>query len=537
MKKGFTLTEVALVLTIATIIGFLTFNQFIKKEEIKKAEFAGDQIKLIGDSVNAYISNHYDTLSTLTNSTGTSTDLGPRTCTAATNSCTITVATLVNEGLLPSSYSGKNVYGASYNIILKRNGVSPYYKMNGLVITTTPLKTDNTNIRYDLLGAAMGKAGIDSGMTRDSSSMVSGFNGAWTATNTNYSNINQSGLLAYQAGYGTYNYSVFLRRDGTLPMTGDLNMGSQDINNAVNITASGATTSGTLKSTDSTSVGTNLSVGTSLTVGTTGRFGGRVATRGYDPDDVPSTWGGGLRTLDVLGSGTLAVVKSGSTGASGDWAAYLTNNGNIWASNNITSAATINAAGRITGNEIYAGTENYAGNWFRTLGNGGIYFQKYGGGLYMADTNTITAYGGKNIQTSAGLYGSYINSSGNMYAAGSLQVNGNITSSSQIVANGRLTTNEFLQINGVAGAGGGCSPNGVVGRDSSGAILSCTNGVWKSAGGSTVRVCASSCGGQWPLEVGRLEHNGDWSSWRTLGVGCSGGYGSNWNEPVICTAN
>jgi hypothetical protein len=70
----------------------------------------------------------------------------------------------------------------------------------------------------------MQSAGIDSGMTRDSSSKVSGFNGAWTASATDYPNIDKTGQLAYQTGYGTYNYSVFLRRDGTLPMTGDLNM-------------------------------------------------------------------------------------------------------------------------------------------------------------------------------------------------------------------------------------------------------------------------------------------------------------------------
>ena len=461
IKKGFTLTEIALVLSIAAIAGFIAFSQMVKQEEFNKAGMAGSQIKLIGDSVNAYISNHYDTLSSLTNSTGTSSDLGPRTCTASTNSCSITVATLVNEGLLPSTYSGKNVYGSGYNIILKRNGTSPYYKINGMVTTASSLIT-GSNIRYDLLGQAMQKAGIDSGMTRGTSTTVSGYNGAWTATSTDYSNINLAGILAYQAGYGTYNYSVFLRRDGTLPMTGDLNMGSQDINNAVNITASGATKSGTLESTGSTTVGT------SLTVGTTGRFGGRVATRGYDPDDVPSTWGGGLRTLDVLGSGTLAVVKSGSTGASGNWAAYLTNNGNIWASNNVTSASTINAAGRITGGDIYSNSEIYATNWLRTLGDGGVYFQKYGGGFNMSDTATINAYGGKNIQTSAGLYGSYIQSSGNIYAGGA------------ITSNGRLTANEFIQINGVGYVGNGCSPNGVVGRTSAGQVISCVNGVWRS---------------------------------------------------------
>lgn len=67
-------------------------------------------------------------------------------------------------------------------------------------------------------------------------------------------------------------YSVYLRRDGTRPMTGDLNMGGNDIKNAVNINASGTTTSGTLKSTGNTNVGANLTVaGTSTMTGFTGQ--------------------------------------------------------------------------------------------------------------------------------------------------------------------------------------------------------------------------------------------------------------------------
>ncbi|MDY8847003.1 shufflon system plasmid conjugative transfer pilus tip adhesin PilV, partial [Escherichia coli] len=42
--------------------------------------------------------------------------------------------------------------------------------------------------------------------------------------------------------------------------------------------------------------------------------------------------------------------------------------------------------------------------------------------------------------------------------------------------------NEFVQINGVATAGWACSPNGLVGRDASGGILSCQSGVWTSSG-------------------------------------------------------
>jgi prepilin-type N-terminal cleavage/methylation domain-containing protein len=67
-KPGFSLIEVTLVLGIAAIIRFLTFSQFLKKTEIDRAGMAGAQIKLTGDATNAYISNHYDHLSTLTSS-------------------------------------------------------------------------------------------------------------------------------------------------------------------------------------------------------------------------------------------------------------------------------------------------------------------------------------------------------------------------------------------------------------------------------------------------------------------------------------
>lgn len=97
-KRGFTLVETALVLFIASFAGFVAFSQILKSQETSKAEFAGSQIKLIGDATNAYISNRYDSLSALKNASGTSTDLGPRTCLASTSTCTITVQTLINEG-------------------------------------------------------------------------------------------------------------------------------------------------------------------------------------------------------------------------------------------------------------------------------------------------------------------------------------------------------------------------------------------------------------------------------------------------------
>lgn len=63
--------------------------------------------------------------------------------------------------------------------------------------------------------------------------------------------------------------------------------------------------------------------------------------------------------------------------------------------------------------------------------------------------------------------------------AGHLNVPGNLTT------NGRLTTNEYVQVNGVATEGWGCAPNGLVGRNASGLLLSCQSGVWKKAQGDS----------------------------------------------------
>jgi len=500
-KKGFTLVETALVLSISVFIGFVAFSQLVKGQEVNKAQYAGDQIKMIGESVNAYISNHYDTLSTLTNATGTSSDTGPRTCNTGTESCTITIATLVNEGLLPSSYSGKNVYGYGYNILLKRSGTAPYYKINGMVLTDTSLGI-GSNIRYDLLGQAMLKAGIDSGMTNNSSSVVSGFNGSWTATNSDFSNINKIGLLAYQAGYGTYNYSVFLRRDGTLPMTGNLNMGSNSINNAVdyngsgNITTGGRITAGS-EITAKNGYGDNITMGgdaagndyeirlgsakpltiysptltssaTTTVFQTNGQMkvlgnhlvDGNLAVKGYSVADMPAGWAGGIVSPDIYGLGGFYLSK-GDSPSKLNWAFMVQNSGNIKNTGNISAGGLI-ATNGLDPTDLPAG-------W-----TGGIRtYDVYASSLIGAGTNKQ--------------YAAYMSSNGGIYASGDVKVDktiyagGNIQSGAQIIANGRLTTNEFLQINGIAVLNGACNPNGVFGRDGAGSPLNCINGKWAKA--------------------------------------------------------
>jgi len=441
-KKGFTLVELILSLAVASIITFLTFQSMNKDFEHKQATAAGEQIKNIGMAVNNYIVNHYDSISKLQNSVGSTLDIGPRTCDISKQICEITTQTLVKEGMLPPAYINKNVYNSGYKIILSRKGSSPYWHVSALIATDTPL-VRNGNIRYDLLGKAMQFAGVDSGMTRNVATTMNGFKGTWSVTQADYTNINNLGLLGYIAGYGSNSYSAFLRRDGTLPMTGDLNMGTKNIYDVNNITASATISGGALKSNDSLNVGGvstltgDVSANNKLTVEGASNLKGATTLNsslnvaGVSIFNSPVS---ANNTLTVAGSTTLKNIASvGST---------LTVNGAINANNalNVSSVSTLRGAVNL-------------GSTLSVTGSGTF------NGILTAN-NAINASG--NITSSGQIKGSTVNSTG------------------------RMVTGEFLQINGTATAGDNCSPNGLQGKSSTGAILSCVNGKWLSSSTTNV---------------------------------------------------
>ncbi len=83
-----------------------------------------------------------------------------------------------------------------------------------------------------------------------------------------------------------------------------------------------------------------------------------------------------------------------------------------------------------------------------------------GGGFTMTDSQWIRAVNNKGITTEGELKGGKV-------------------SGGTVRSEGRLSTGEYLQLDKTATAGTSCSPDGLVGRDSKGAILSCQSGVWK----------------------------------------------------------
>jgi len=510
-SKGFTLLELVLVLGVGASITFMKFQDMVNDQEYTQARLAGEQIKQLGEAVNKYISIRYDKISTLTNAAGTGIDPGPRTCSSTTNVCAITYQTLVNEGLLPTTYSGMNNFRSGYNITLKRAGASPNYVVNGLV-STSGAWINNGKIRYDLLGRAIQSAGIDSGMSK-STTQADGYNGMWTASFADYGVSAPAGILTYRVGYDSALYSIYLRRDGTLPMTGDLDMGNHDIDNAKNITASGG-----------------------------GQFGGNVTTNGIDPSDLPPGWAGGIRTNDIVATATIAVVPLGKTAASvasaSDMAVYMDRFGNIGASNSISSAKTITAGTTITaGGDVIA--HNGYGDTLALGGDaaGNDYELRLGTGKQLTvyspnskqystvmnvnrnmivnerlstnglDPNNLPpnwiggvrtfdlyASGTAGAGDSSGNLKAYMNSAGNIYASSNMNADGSISSGGDINVGKRLNAYEYVYVNGVANLGTACSPNGLQGRTTAGALLSCVNGVWAQGGYtvSTYRVAYSN---------------------------------------------
>ena len=86
-----------------------------------------------------------------------------------------------------------------------------------------------------------------------------------------------------------------------------------------------------------------------------------------------------------------------------------------------------------------------------------------GGGFTMTDSQWIRAVNNKGITTEGELKGGKV-------------------SGGTVRSEGRLSTGEYLQLDKTATAGTSCSPDGLVGRDSKGAILSCQSGVWRTIG-------------------------------------------------------
>jgi prepilin-type N-terminal cleavage/methylation domain-containing protein len=233
-SKGFTLVELAIAIAISALVisGGLAFQlDTVRKQQ---ASAQGDQIKTLNGYVAIYETNYYGNLVNGTPIAGVANEYAP------------TVAELKAIGAIPNSLNATNLYGGGFTISVSKTPtgcVAPNCDITGTVALNNVIKNPVSGTPdYPLLGTAASEAGGDAGFSDSSApANISGLNGTFTLANPNGA---VAGILGMRSGYGSSGFSQFLRRDGSLPMIGNLDMGNNSVNNAATVTATGLTVNG-----------------------------------------------------------------------------------------------------------------------------------------------------------------------------------------------------------------------------------------------------------------------------------------------------
>ncbi len=199
----------------ATIaIAFATVGLWQKREEMLSQQMAaqGNVLADIGNSINGkYLSIYYSNLVNGTAIPGIANEYAP------------TMAELEAINVVPVGYSTTSTYGTPYVISLAKTPAgcaAPNCDIAGMVYIDGAITDPSTGrpLTLDDGAAAIGGDGGYSDLMTPGT--ISGPDGGWTQPNP-LGNV--AGVLAMRVGYGSSGWSAYVRRDGSLPMEGDLN--------------------------------------------------------------------------------------------------------------------------------------------------------------------------------------------------------------------------------------------------------------------------------------------------------------------------
>lgn len=442
-QGGFTLIEMVIAMVILVVMVSLAI--VVQQQDAQREANAqsGAWLRVLASSAKAYQK---------ANTAALQAAAGP------TSPAIVTPAQLASY--LPSGFSTTSPNGQAFTVRFLEPTAG---KLEGLIVLTGGDNLTGMDL-LQVAGAAGGGAGY---VNPSNTNEGKGPRGAWSISLSNWGGSPGLGKPLYALFYddaadsGSNDYlnrSAISGHPEVNRMNTAIDMASQNIANANNITASTVDTSGGVKA-------NAISIGKSS-------FGATP----YPYETVQLNSGYNMRM--AIGTREHSVFQ---------------NDGTFNTHGNIKADASLLASGSVLADGNVQGTEFYARNWFRTQGTGGWYSESYGGGWYMTDPTWVRVYNNRNVYTAGLIRG------GSLQADGDATVGGTLTGGA-VTSNGRLTTGEFVQINGQAGEGGGCSPNGLVGRTAAGKLLSCESGRWRAGGGVTASMTISggqASGPQW----------------------------------------
>lgn len=425
-QKGFGLVDILLAVIAAAII-FPGLAYFMMWHATEQREAITAQAEL--DLSTAAISFQSSQLAAIEAASGPSTPY------------VRTIAQLQAAGALSAGYNGGNPYGATFEVIWVQPSAGT---LMPIIVGTGGAKIPDSELQDIALDVAA-KGGEGAYISNTASTVLTCVQGTCNPVAlSNYGLGAMPGKTAVALFKATQTTTdVYLHRinDGVAAhgtMSQNINMGGNSLTNAATaqFNAGNAISIG----------GTSYLYGDASNLATRSNTGNLYIQAG----STGATAGSIVEVNNITGSGTFSAPTLTAT-------SQVNSNGAVVAAGNIYSTgASVVAAGNVYVGSNTAGGNNGSNASLVLQGTGCVLFVTYGGCMYMSDANYI--------RLNKNLYTPYT------VEAGAIQ------------SDGRMTANEFLQFNGVATAGTGCGPNGLHGRDASGAGLDCVNGIWASTG-------------------------------------------------------
>jgi len=246
LQQGFLLESLGLVLLILSILALLDMNRKFEEQLDAQAVARGKAMATVRNAANDYlVSYSTQLLAQVDLNQPVEIVIGTVTHTVA-HAGFPSIDDLVRLGKAPPNLSPVAPNGARYVIRITR---TPFdcadadCDLEGLVSLDRPY-LQNGGVDYARLGIAMTTIGDDGAYSKQNSpTELSGYGGAWSTDNPFIPGVGQvAGILAARFGYKTSGFSVFYKRDGSTPLTGDMDAAAHALGGVSTLTATGKIT-------------------------------------------------------------------------------------------------------------------------------------------------------------------------------------------------------------------------------------------------------------------------------------------------------
>lgn len=421
-QSGFTMIELIGVLIIAAIlsVGYMVVQRGSASE--RRATLAAEHALVLIPAVQDYIKANSVSL---------------RAAATPTVAVTVTPTQLFAGTGLAQGFALTNAFGQSFVVRINEPTAG---RLDALILYSGGRELD-----YDAMRTTADAIGFAGGfVSAENPAVATGGRGQWTRDLASFGGAVGVNRIAVGVFAETAKQvDDFLHRSATPgrldlnQMSTNIDMSSNDINRARTVTGVDVNaTNGVLAN--------NVALGKS-------QFGAVT-----NPSETIQTGPSNNLRINVGSREIASFGNDGMTRLNGD----SSTDGNFYANGNIMSMHEVSGA-------TLRANDAYVSGSYQTSGDGGLYWGKYGTGLYMNEPGWIKTLGNTGLATGGTM------EAGELHSTGQLQVDS------------RAKIGEFLQLGGVASRDSACDTNGLIAREASGAALFCTNGVWRSAGGPT----------------------------------------------------